>query len=81
MISEICDSNYLLFKITDGFAQRLVRRNQVVGWRGGGAPSLAADHLASFWDRAYAEFNVANAMAGGAASQGSAWAGLCIMAS
>ena len=42
--------------------------------------AAAADQLASFWDRAFTEFNVAKAMAGGAASQGSAWAGVSTMA-
>ena len=43
--------------------------------------AAAADQLASFWDRAFTEFNVAKAMAGGAASPGSAWAGASTMAS
>ena len=42
--------------------------------------AAAADELASFWDRAFTEFNVAKAMAGGGASQGSAWAGVSSMA-
>ena len=42
--------------------------------------AVAADQLASFWDRAFTEFNVAKAMAAGTASQGSAWAGVSSMA-
>ena len=42
--------------------------------------AAAADQLASFWDRAFTEFNVAKAMGGRVASEGSAWAGVSTMA-